>query len=83
MKRGRLAVFLAVLDIIALFTAAGFVYVAVMAVVIPNELTVYITNSLPVRRDTFGAGCFAISALAFLSRNYFALRNGEGADDDR
>jgi hypothetical protein len=83
MTRGRLAVLLAVLDIIALFAAAGFVYVAVMAVVSPNELTVHITNSLPVRRDTFGAGCFAISALAFFSRNYCALRNGERADDDR
>jgi hypothetical protein len=42
----------------------GWLYVAAIAAVRPSELTVPISSLLPVRRDTFGAACFALSALA-------------------
>ncbi len=42
----------------------GWLYVAACAATRPEELDVAVATLFPVRRDTFGAGCFAVSALA-------------------
>ncbi len=42
----------------------GWLYVAACAATRPDELDVAVATLFPVRRDTFGAGCFALSALA-------------------
>ncbi|MGW2488525.1 hypothetical protein ACWCV9_15100 [Streptomyces sp. NPDC001606] len=42
----------------------GWLYVAAIAAVRPSDLTVPISSLVPVRRDTFGAVCFALSALS-------------------
>ncbi|TDT98542.1 hypothetical protein EDD99_6769 [Streptomyces sp. 846.5] len=51
----------------------GWLYVAAVAVFRLQDLALPIASPLPVRRDTFGACCFAVSALAS-----FALQLGTG-----
>jgi hypothetical protein len=51
----------------------GWLYVAAVAVFRLQDLTLSIASPLPVRRDTFGACCFVVSALAS-----FALQLGTG-----
>jgi hypothetical protein len=65
----------AVLEMLALYGIMGWLYVAVMATVRPQDLTHTLTHWLPVRCDTFGTLCFAISALAYLLLN---VRTGRG-----
>jgi hypothetical protein len=45
----------------------GWIYVAALAAVYPNALGQHIAAILPVRRDTFGAAAFAVSALSAVS----------------
>ncbi|MGW5607095.1 hypothetical protein ACWEWI_13535 [Streptomyces sp. NPDC003753] len=54
----------AALETVLVHGLLGWLYVAAVAAVRPSELTVPISSLLPVRRDTFGAVCFALSALA-------------------
>jgi hypothetical protein len=50
-----------------LYAAAGFGYVALSAVFRPRQLGTHLWHDLPwLRKDTFGIGCFAASALAYL-----------------
>lgn len=50
-----------------LYAAAGFGYVALSAVFRPRQLGGHVWHDLPwLRKDTFGIGCFAASALAYL-----------------
>jgi hypothetical protein len=42
----------------------GWIYVAVYAAVRPTEMSTPITALIPIRRDTFGSLCFAVSAMA-------------------
>ncbi|MCH5673545.1 hypothetical protein [Streptomyces gilvus] len=42
----------------------GWLYVAAVAALRPDDLTAPVSTLLHVRRDTFGAVCFAVSALA-------------------
>ncbi|WP_037601353.1 hypothetical protein [Streptacidiphilus rugosus] len=44
----------------------GWLYVAAVAAVRPDTMSLPITAVVPLRRDTFGACCFVVSALAAL-----------------
>jgi hypothetical protein len=46
----------------------GWLYIAAWAATRPDTLSGSLTSWLPLRRDTFGALCFALSALAHLIR---------------
>ncbi|WP_059010416.1 hypothetical protein [Streptomyces specialis] len=59
------------LEVTAVHGLLGWLYVAAVAAVRPDDLTVPITSLLPLRRDTFGTCCFAASAAAA-----FALQAG-------
>jgi hypothetical protein len=65
----------ALLEMLALYGIMGWLYVAVLATVRPHDLAYALTHWLPVRRDTFGTFCFAVSALAYLLLN---ARTGRG-----
>ncbi len=56
----------ALLEMLALYGIMGWLYVAVLATVRPHDLAHALTHWLPVRCDSFGALCFAVSALAYL-----------------
>jgi hypothetical protein len=60
-------VLVALLRTIWLYALAAFAYVALTAVFRPRQLSSHIWHSVPVRKDTFGIICFAVSALAFLA----------------
>jgi hypothetical protein len=45
------------------FGLLGWLYVAAVAAARPGSLSEHIAAVLPVRRDTFGAACFLVSAL--------------------
>jgi hypothetical protein len=47
----------------ALFACAllGFAYAAMTAVLHPENMPTHVVHFLPLRLDTFGAGCFALS----------------------
>lgn len=65
----------ALLEMLALYGIMGWLYVAVLAAVRPHDLARALTHWLPVRCDTFGTLCFAVSALAYLLLN---VRTGRG-----
>jgi hypothetical protein len=56
----------AVLETAMVHGLLGWLYVAAVAAVRPDDLAAPVSSLLHVRRDTFGAGCFAVSALAAL-----------------
>lgn len=45
------------------FGLLGWIYVAAVAAFRPSDLSLHIAAVLPLRRDTFGFGCFVLSAL--------------------
>ncbi|MFI9270099.1 hypothetical protein ACIGXM_05215 [Kitasatospora sp. NPDC052896] len=57
-----------VLDVALVHGLLGWLYVAAWAATRPDTLSGSLTSWLPLRRDTFGALCFAVSALAHLAR---------------
>jgi hypothetical protein len=82
-RRHRLT---ALLETITLYGLLGWVYVAIIAAVHPNHLAGALTHWLPLRQDTFGALCFAASAVSFLLLNVRGDRPGcrpfrRGPDD--
>jgi len=58
----------------ALYGLLGWVYVAAVAAVRPDALAAPIAAGVPLRRDTFGACCFAVSVVGF-----FATQVSRGA----
>ncbi|WP_327066253.1 hypothetical protein [Kitasatospora sp. NBC_01302] len=56
------------LDVALVHGLLGWLYVAAWAATRPDTLSGPLTSWLPLRRDTFGAVCFALSALAHLTR---------------
>ncbi|MFI9802989.1 hypothetical protein ACIHEJ_01185 [Streptomyces sp. NPDC052301] len=56
--------FRATLETVLVHGLLGWLYVAAVAAARPSALSVPISSLLPVRRDTFGTACFALSALA-------------------
>ncbi|WP_329570981.1 hypothetical protein [Kitasatospora sp. NBC_01266] len=56
------------LDVALVHGLLGWLYIAVWAACRPDSLSGPLSSWLPLRRDTFGALCFALSALAHLSR---------------
>ncbi|MFF7634660.1 hypothetical protein ACFZB9_16100 [Kitasatospora sp. NPDC008050] len=56
------------LDVALVHGLLGWLYVAVWAATRPDTLSGPLTSWLPLRRDTFGAVCFALSVLAHLTR---------------
>jgi hypothetical protein len=56
------------LDTLALFGAAGWLYVAIIAVFRPAQLSQPFAEAVPVRIDTLGIVCFGLSAVAYLAR---------------
>lgn len=57
----------AALRTVWLYAAAGFGYVALSAVFRPRQMGDHLWHDLPwLRKDTFGIGCFATSAVAYL-----------------
>lgn len=46
------------------FGLLGWIYVAACAAARPQDMSLPITALVPLRRDTFGSACFAVSALA-------------------
>lgn len=75
MHRRRAALH-SLIDTVALFGAAGWAFVAVIAVFTPEGLPAPLFEGLPLRRDTFGIACFAMSAAAFVVRE--TRRGGTG-----
>lgn len=62
---------------LALYGFAGWVYVAVAALVQPNTLSLRLTHFAKFpREDTFGEVCFAVSVVSFFIYNL--LRTSEG-----
>lgn len=60
-----------------LYASAGFAYVALSAVFRPLQLSGHLWHGLPwLRKDTFGAVCFAVSALAYLALGFTGRRPG-------
>ena len=55
------------LEVAAFHGLLGWLYVAAAAATRPDSLSLPITAVLPMRRDTFGACCLAVSALAALA----------------
>ena len=56
---------LTALDVVAALSLAGWAYVAVHAALRPDALSHAILPGIPLRRDTFGAVSFLLSALSF------------------
>jgi hypothetical protein len=54
-----------VVDTAVVFGALGWLYVAIIGVVRPNDLPFWIVSWIPVRRDTVGIICFGLSATAY------------------
>ena len=69
----------AFIDTAVVFGILGWLYVAVIAVLYPDELSFPIVVGIPIRRDTFGTFCFGVSAVAYFVR---AIRQQSGASDD-
>jgi hypothetical protein len=69
----------AALDTVVVFAALGWGYVAVIAVLHPYQLGIPILSWMPIRRDTFGIVCFAVSAVANFIR--VLRRPSIGRDD--
>jgi len=65
----------AVLRTVAAYAFAGWVYIALNAVVHPATLSLPLTHLAPwPREDTFGAACFGISFSATLLRHILGAR---------
>jgi hypothetical protein len=58
----------AFVDTAVVFGALGWLYVAVVAVVYPGELSFPIVVGIPIRRDTLAIICFGVSAVAYFLR---------------
>lgn len=58
----------AFVDTAVVFFALGWLYVAVVAVFYPDELSNAIVSWMPIRRDTLGIVCFGLSAVAYFIR---------------
>jgi hypothetical protein len=53
---------------LALFGFAGWVYIALIALVHPRTLSQQLTHLAPwPREDTFGAACFVVSMVSFFA----------------
>jgi hypothetical protein len=68
LRRGPRALGWALLETVVLYGLLGWVYVAAVAALRPNELPLPLTEWWRVRRDTFGICCFSCSACAFFLR---------------
>jgi hypothetical protein len=55
----------AFVDTAVIFGALGWLYVAAVAIVNPDELSSAIVSWIPIRRDTLGMVCFGLSAVAY------------------
>jgi hypothetical protein len=66
----------ALLETVTRYGLLGWLYVAAVAAVHPHYLPGALTHWLPLRRDTFGALCFAASAVGFLLLNVLGDRAG-------
>lgn len=55
------------LEAVTVFGALGWLYVAMIAVYVPDTTPHALTTWMPVRRDTFGIVCFASSAAAHVA----------------
>jgi uncharacterized RDD family membrane protein YckC len=55
----------ALIDTAVIFGALGWLYVAVIATLHPDDLSIPIGSWIPVRRDTLGIICFGASAVAY------------------
>lgn len=58
-------------DAVVVFGALGWLYVAIIGVVRPNDLPSWIASWIPMRRDTTGIVCFGLSAVAYFLRGMF------------
>jgi D-inositol-3-phosphate glycosyltransferase len=74
---GKSEIVRAALSTVALYTAIAWCYVAVVAVLRPSFLSESVTHWLPVRRDTFGTVCFAVSAVTSTALGVLRVRNQE------
>ena len=64
---------------LAIYGFAGWVYIAVVALVEPDTLSWQLTHFAPYpREDTFGEACFAISLISYFI--YSLLRSSQGKD---
>lgn len=64
---------------LALYCFAGWVYIAILALVQPYTLGMGLTHFAPYpREDTFGEACFAISLVSFFAYNM--LRSSQEKD---
>ncbi len=65
---------------LALYGFAGWVYIALVALVHPYTLRLQLTHFAKFpHEDTFGATCFAVSIVSFFI--YTLLRSSEGTTD--
>jgi hypothetical protein len=65
---------------LALYGFAGWVYIAIAALVAPNTLRLQLTHFAKFpHEDTFGEICFAVSIVSFF--NYSLLSSSEGTGD--
>ena len=51
-------------ETVMVYGLLGWLYVAACAAVRPQALSLHIAAIVPLRRDTFGTVCFALSALS-------------------
>lgn len=71
----------AVLRTVALYAFAGWVYIALNAVVHPETLRLPLTHFVDwPREDTFGAACFAVSFATTLLARILRVRRVRGAE---
>jgi hypothetical protein len=55
---------------LALYSFAGWVYIAIVALVEPDTLSWQLTHLAPYpREDTFGEACFVISLISYFTYN--------------
>jgi hypothetical protein len=64
----RLAVLSAFVDTAVAFGGLGWLYVVLIAVSYPDELSVPIASRIPIQRDTLEIICFGVSAVAYFIR---------------
>lgn len=70
----------AFVDTVVIFGAFIWLYVALVAVFSPDELSSDIAPWILIQRDTLGMVCFGLSALAHFARGIRRSRDGD--DDD-
>lgn len=65
---------------LALYGFAGWVYIALVALVHPDTLGLQLTHFVTFpHEDTFGELCFAVSLVSFFSYNLLHFPKGEAA----